>query len=210
MAYPILAYVHLFSFPVPAVVGIAKYARLQRAMKTLTILSIFACIDVGTQYVLASFKVKNYFVSDYFRVIEVGLLSMVFQMLSGERRVRTILRWMGGVFIAVWIVDMVVEVPAQINNAMEMISRIFILVMSLISLQASMKDESSPLVERSVFWVGLGAALYSSGTMVLVGLSNYLMQLGNSYFLAAWHINWALLIVANLFYTKGMLCKYQG
>ena len=127
MAIPIFAYVHLFSFPVPAIVGIAKYAGLQKAMKALTLLSVLACVNVGAQYVLASLNVKNYFVSDYFRVIEVGILCVVFYMLSAEKRVRFILKSLGGAFVAIWIVDMLVDHPAQINNAMEMISRIFIL-----------------------------------------------------------------------------------
>jgi hypothetical protein len=210
MASPVFAYVHLLSYPVPAIVGIAKYSGLQKALKVLSALSLLSCLNIGTQFVLASLKVKNYFVSDYFRVIEVGMLCAIFQMSIGQKPARLILKSLGGLFVGVWIVDMILPTSDHFNNVMAMISRVFVLVMSLITLQAAMKDETSPLFERSIFWVGVGAAIYSSGTLLLLGLSNYLLQLGTSYFLAAWHINWALLIAANLFYTKGMLCKSQG
>lgn len=210
MTQPILAYVHLFSYPLPLIAGIAKYARLHKSMKTMTILTALACLSIGTELVLASYKMRNYIVSDYFRVIEVGMLCLVFQMSIADTRMRIILRSLGGVFVAIWVADMVLHNVPQINNVMDLISRIFVLVMSLITLHSAMKDENSPLVDRSIFWVGVGAAIYSSGTLLLLGLSNHLLQLGTSYFLAAWHINWALLIVANLLYMKGILCKHQS
>jgi hypothetical protein len=210
MTPPILAYVHLLSYPLPVIAGVAKYARLHKAMKAMTILTALACLSIGTEFVLASYKMRNYIVSDYFRVIEVGMLCLVFQMSVADARTRIILRSLGGVFVSIWAADMVLHNAAQIDNVMELISRIFVLVMSLITLQLAMKDESSPLVQRSIFWVALGAAVYSSGTLMLLGLSNYLLQLGTSHFLAAWHVNWTFLIVANLLYMKGILCNPQG
>ena len=100
--------------------------------------------------------------------------------------------------------------PNHIDSGMAMISRTFVIAVSLITLQATLKDERSRLVERPVFWVAMGAILYSSGTLLVVGLSNQLLQLGKTYFDVAWHINWTLLIIANLFYTKGILCKSQA
>jgi hypothetical protein len=79
-----------------------------------------------------------------------------------------------------------------------------------VTLHAAVKDEKSHLLERPVFWVAMGVLLYASGTLLVLGLSNHLLQLGKPYFDVAWHINWSLLIIANLLYTKGMLCKSQA
>jgi ABC-type transport system involved in multi-copper enzyme maturation permease subunit len=100
--------------------------------------------------------------------------------------------------------------PDHINSGMAMISRTFLIVMALVTLQSAIKDEKLHLLERPVFWVVMGVVLYSAGTLLVVGLSNQLLELGVPYFVVAWHINWSLLIIANLLYTKGMLCKSQA
>jgi hypothetical protein len=61
-----------------------------------------------------------------------------------------------------------------------------------------------------LFWVAMAVALYSAGTLILLGLSNDLLKLGVPYFKAGWVFNWSLLIIANLFYAKAMLCKQQA
>ena len=211
MPIPVFAHVNAVSYLIPAATGVMRFSRSNRAMRTLAILCVLACFDVAAQLFLALKKEKNYFISDYYRVIEVTLLCAVFYFSLAPKGVRNILRGLGIVFFVIWVANTAwFNNYDQINNGMAMLSRIFVLVMSLMTLQATMKDESSPLLERAIFWIGLGAALYSSGTLLLLGLSNHLLQLGASYFLAAWHINWGLSIVANLFYTKGMLCKSQG
>jgi hypothetical protein len=55
--------------------------------------------------------------------------------------------------------------------------------------------------------VGTAVLLYSSGTLLLLGWSNQLAKSGMDTFITAWQINWVLLIMANLFYMKGLLCK---
>jgi hypothetical protein len=104
----------------------------------------------------------------------------------------------------IWFYD-----PDHIDSAMAIVSRILLIVMSLVTLQAAMRDEQSHLTARPIFWVVIGVILYSSGTMLVFGLSNQLLKLGETYFIVAWHVNWSLLIIANLAYTRGMLCKSQ-
>jgi hypothetical protein len=92
---------------------------------------------------------------------------------------------------------------------MGMIARSFLIAMSVIALWMQTKDERLLMLERSVFWVAVGVTSYACGTLVILGLSNYLVELGRPYFIAGWSINWCLLIASNIFYTKGMLCKAQ-
>ena len=211
MAIPIFGQIHALSFLVPATAGVKKFAGLSTALRMLAALCILACLNIATQYVLAVLSIKNYFISNYYRVIETSLLCAVFYYSAAPKGVRNVLRGLGILFFVIWGVDTIwYNNPNQIDSGMAMISRIFILGMSLITLQATFKDERSHLVERSVFWIAMGAVLYSSGTLLVVGLGNQLLQLGQPYFIAAWHVNWLLLIIANLFYTKGMLCKSEA
>ncbi len=211
MAIPIFGQIHLASFLIPASAGVTKFRTLNKAMRILAVLCLFACLDVILQVLLSMRNVKNYFISDYYRVIETSFLCAVFYYSVAPKGVRDVLRGLGIIFAVIWGADVIwFNSHDQISSGMAMISRAFVLAMSLIALQATLRDERSNLVERPIFWVAMGAILYSSGTLLLVGLSNQLLALGQSYFVAAWHINWTLLIIANLFYTKGMLCKSQA
>jgi hypothetical protein len=211
MAIPVLGQIHFIGYVVPATAGIIRFPRLSRAMRILTLLCVLACIDIAAQYLVALWGMKNYFLSDYYRVIEVSLLCVVFYLSSVSKGTRKVLRVLGILFVVIWVLDMIFfRDPDRINSGMAMISRTFLIVMALVTLQSAIKDEKSHLLERPVFWVVMGVVLYSAGTLLVVGLSNQLLDLGVPYFVVAWHINWSLLIIANLLYTKGMLCKSQA
>lgn len=211
MAIPVFGQIHAVSFLIPAAAGIKRFSKLSRAMRLLTVLCVLACIDIAVQLLVAWGGMKNYFLSDYYRVIEVCLLCVVFYLSTVSKGTRIVLRVLGILFVVIWVLDMVFfRDPDHINSGMAMISRTFLIVMALVTLQSAIKDERSHLLERPVFWVVMGVVLYSSGTLLVVGLSNQLLDLGVPYFVVAWHINWSLLIIANLLYTKGMLCKSQA
>jgi len=211
MAIPVFGQIHAVSFLIPAAAGIKRFSKLSRAMRLLTILCVLACIDIAVQLLVAFGGMKNYFLSDYYRVIEVTLLCVVFYLSSVSKGTRIVLRALGILFVVIWIVDMFYfHDPHRMNSTMAMTSRTFLIVMSLVTLQSAIEDERSHLLERPVFWVVMGVVLYSAGTLLVVGLSNQLLALGKVYFDVAWHINWSLLIIANLLYTKGMLCKSQA
>jgi hypothetical protein len=211
MAIPVFGQIHLASFLIPACVGVTKFATLNKAMRILAVLCLLACVDVTLQVFLSMKYVTNYFISDYYRVIETSLLCAVFYFSAASKRVKNVLRVLGILFVMIWVADMLwFNKPDHINSGMAMISRTFVLVMSLITLQATLKDERPHLLGRPVIWIAMGVVLYVCGTMLVLGLSNKLLELGKTYFDVAWHINWTLLIIMNLFYTKGMLCRSEA
>ncbi len=211
MTIPVLGQICALSLFVPATAGVTRFAGSSTAMRILAVLCVLGCLDVAAQLFLGARSVRNYFISDYYRVVETSLLCAVFYYSVAPKEVRNVLRGLGILFVVIWGADMIwFNNPEQYRSGMAMISRTIILVMSLFTLQATLKDERPHLEQRPVFWIAMGAVLYSSGTLLVVGLSNQLLQLGQTYFLVAWHVNWSLLILANLFYTKGILCKSQA
>ena len=117
---------------------------------------------------------------------------------------------MAAAFVIFWVSDLIFfYTPGQINTVAQLVDRILLIVMSIITLQAVIKDEASSLFERPVFWAAISVILYSAGTLMAVGLGNQLMALGRSYFDVAWDINWTFIIIANILYARGMLCKSQ-
>lgn len=177
-------------------------------MKILTVLCILACVQEAGEFVLGVLRITNYFISDYYRLIEVSMLCTVFWFSVKNVRMRWILVVLGVTFAALWTIDLLMfSDPRHMNSVMALIARAFLIIMSAVTLWSFTHEDGLLLTERPVFWLVAGVTLYSTGTIVILGLSNYLLGLGSTYFVAAWHVNWCLLIAANLFYTKGLLCR---
>ena len=177
-------------------------------MKVLAILLTLACIQTGLELAWALRSKTNYFLSDYFRIVEVSLLCIVFvtsSRLKGNRRYLIVL---GCVFAVVWAVNLIFfDDTNRMNSLMGMVSRAFMMAMAALVLWSQLHDERLPMTEQPLFWVASGVILYAVSTIAILGLSNTLIQLGRPYFYVAWHINWIMSIVANIFYVKGMLCS---
>ena len=208
MSTPIFGYVHLLGYFFPVVVGAKVFRQMSRGVKLLVILSFVSLLNISAQFALSLWKIKNYFVSDYYRIFEVSLLCGVFWLSVTRERIRTILASLGLVFALIWLGDIVLTSGhEQLNSRMAMTSRLFLLVMALIVLCTEVKDSRVQLTERYTFWVAGAVLLYTSGSFLVLAFSTQLLDLGREYHWAAWHVNWFLLIVCNLMYTKAMLCK---
>lgn len=208
MPIPVYGQIHVISYLIPTTVGIARFSSLNRAMRILTVLTVFACVDVALQYVVALWTGSNLIISHLYVVLESSMLCAVFYWSVPLRSTRNTLFMLGGSFIVLWATDMIFFFnPNEINTVTQLAVRIILIVMSAVTLQAMMRDERSSLFERPAFWVSIAVILYSSTTLVVVGLGNQLLALGLSYFDVAWDINWTFIIIANVLYAKGMLCK---
>jgi len=211
MATPVLGYVAAGAVFVPAAVGIARYKLLDQAMKLFTVFSLTSCLSVSAAFILGLFKIKNYIVSDIYHLVEVPFLALIYHTAIASASVRRILKGCILVYVAVWLADQLYFAdPARLNNALAMTSRIFLVVMSIIALHAFLKSTEARLTKEPMFWIITGTILYSSGSLVVVALSNELYKMGLTYFVIGWYINWTLSIVATLMFTKGLLCSSQA
>ena len=177
-------------------------------MRFLAVLCVVACIQLVAENIVGYLYGNNYFLVDYYTVVEMSLLAAVFffSAKSNVRRLAVAVLFFS--FIAYWVIDMLQKPdPQLINTKLAMVSRVFLIAMSLVGFQNVLAGEASAISRAPVFWVSFAVALYSAGTLVVFGLSNELLKMGFVYFSAAWYINWTLVIVVNLMYSKGMLCR---
>ena len=210
MPLPLYSKIHAVSYLIPATIGTARFFSLSRAMRILVVLCVLACIDVAAQIFVALWIGNNLFISHFYVVVEFVMLCSVFYRSVPQKRTKNTLLMTGAAFVVFWAADLIFFFdPRQINTAIQLVDRILLIVMSTITLQAVMRDEGSSLLERPVFWAAISVILYSAGSLMAVGLGNQLMALGRDYFVFAWNINWTLIIIANILYAKGMLCKSQ-
>ncbi len=162
------------------------------------------------RYFIALWMGNNLFLSHFYIALEFLMLCAVFYWSVPLKGTRNVLLTVAAAFVIFWVSDLIFfYTPGQINTVAQLVDRILLIVMSIITLQAVIKDEASSLFERPVFWAAISVILYSAGTLMAVGLGNQLMALGRSYFDVAWDINWTFIIIANILYARGMLCKSQ-
>jgi hypothetical protein len=173
-------------------------------------LCVLSVLNTVTAFVLARMKINNQVMANVYVPVELILITAVYFLSTVAGRFKGILLGSASLFVLVWFIDLIfIESPTGMNSTMAAISRLFFIAQSFLMINVVSKESAVQLSKRAIFWVASGVILYSTGTFIIAGLGSRLLEINVSSFVIAWHINWGLLIVANLFYTKGMLCEYQ-
>jgi hypothetical protein len=212
MKLPVLAVVAAFSFPIPVIAGIVRFKRLSTAMRVFLLFCIFALAEIVGEYVLGRKNINNTFLSNYSFLIETAFIVTVYLLSVESKKVKQIIVVSALLFLCIWIIDKIYfEIANRLNDEMAIASRVCIILITVVTIHSIAKQMNHPFTGEPIFWASSGIVIYSSGVILVVGLSNELLKMGTSYFLAAWHINWAMAIISNLMYTKGFFCtsKYQ-
>ena len=205
-----MGHIAVWSTLIPAVLGIWRFGRLDKPMKYFAVLCVVGAVNVLLEVVLSRLGIRNYFVSDLYFLVAVPFFGLVYHFSIKAQLARNLLRVCTALFVLVWLIHKAAFAdPNQLSSTLAMITAIWLVVMSIVTLNALLKTAARKLTHEPVFWVLTGTLLYFSGTFAVMGLSNELMKLGRWYFDFAWHINWGLTIIANMLYAKGVLCKAQ-
>ncbi len=205
-----LFYVVLASSFVTVIVGLTRYKILDRGGRALVILAAANCCQIMASYTLSVMKIRNLELLNDYRPVELVMIAIVFVFMVESKLVRRLLIFCSIGYVVIWIADKIyLDDPTQLNSRMAMLSRITAIIMSIAVLYSGGQTSSGFFTKRPLFWVGTAVLLYSSGTLLVLGLSNQLINLELETFIQAWQINWILLIMANLMYVKGLLCKPQ-
>jgi len=205
----LLGYVHSVSYAFPLIAGIRRFAVLNRTMRTFVVLMFLGATNMSAQFILGKLRINNHIVADYYRVFEVTIMCAVIYASVRKTIARRIVMALGILFVLVWIVDLFYASHSTINSTMAMYCRLTLLVVALIALQTTVQAADSRIVDRSIFWISAAATIYNAGSFAVLAFGSRLVELGQPYFTMAWNVNWALLTVANLMYTKAILCKVQ-
>jgi hypothetical protein len=211
MGLPLMGHIAAWSSLLPAIVGWMYRKNHGRAMNRFALFCIVAALNVVVALVLARLGVHNLFLFGIYSLVSVVLLASVFWSATTNVRVQRILLGSLVLFFLTWVLLEFIGAPnSGLNAPLVMATSFWFVMMSVVMLNDLLKTSTRRLTEYPIFWVLTGTIVYYAGTFVVLGLGNELMKLGVSAFTLAWHVNWVLTIVANLIYTKGMMCKSQG
>jgi len=208
MPIPLLGYIHFASYFIPAAVALYRFRSLQKPFRILAVLTVIACFNVTSLFVLGQLGINNSFQINFYVLLEFVLVGWIFQQAAGSATLRRFFTTLLLLFPIIWIFDKVfIEIPDEMNTEMALLSRLFLVVMAVFVIAPEQRDLYARMVDKAIFWTAAAVILYSSGTFLVFGLGNVLLKEDVSQFVLIWHINWALLIVANLLYTKAILSR---
>ncbi len=210
MNIPVFAHITAATYLVPAGFGIWQFRQLRGPLKVLAVLAVLAVLQLGAELLAAYLYGYNTFESGFYEFIELCLLGSIYLMVARKRVTRSLMLSLIAVYAIVWII----RIPSLFDSSivateMTVLDRVLRIVLSVVTLLSLIETEKTHLVDSPPFWIVFGVLLSSAGTLMVMALSNDLLRLGRPYFEVAWHVNWSMSIVSNLFFTKAFLCKQQ-
>ncbi|GEM_PF-1180022 len=211
MKLPAMAIVTVLSSFIPAIAGIARFKHLNRAMKVFLAFCIYCCCLEILEEILRRNAVNNTSLSNYYVPVESIFICVVYTLSVASKRIKRIISGLTLLFLCIWVADKVyLDIPGQMNSEMAVTSRVLIILISVMTIHAIVKQMNHPFIDEPIFWVSSGTLLYSTGVAPILGLVHELLKMGVSYYAAAWYINWSLEIISNLMYTKGFFCTAKS
>ena len=203
-----MAYAANSSYIIPAAVGVARFNVLSPALKALLLFCLYSCFEVGMELVMSLRHMNNTFLSNLDLPFELIFIGGVYWLGVENRKLRMVIVLLVSTFLCVWAVDqMFFYVPGQLNNEMGFVLQGFFVVLSVLAIHSIAKSTTISLVDEPIFWISTANILYATGALLIFGLMKELIKMGPVYFSTAWHINWSLVIIWNLMFAKGLLCK---
>jgi len=192
----------------PAAIGVFRFAKLSSAMKAYALLCVLSSLEIAAEFTFAFYHHNGIIVSNIALGVETIFITAVYAIAFNIKIVRGTMLALGATFALIWVPgSIVIQDPGQFNQAMAIASRIFILVTSVIALYTVATRTAASLTDESLFWITTGNILYASGLIFLLAVSNDLLALSPPYYTAAWDLNWSLIILADVLFAKGLMCR---
>ncbi|MEX2116122.1 MAG: hypothetical protein WEB37_04490 [Bacteroidota bacterium] len=209
MPLPLLGYVHILTFFVPVVVAARRYKDLGSTLRLLSLLCLIAAANSVIGFALGRFGINNQPLANCFVVVEFVMVGLIFRSAVRSRALKLLFAASVIVFPAVWVLHQGLFADLfRMNTEMAVVSKALLVLLAVAAMgQMLSGDPQIPFGTQPVFWIATAVLLYSTGTFVVFGLGNYFLETNKDLFVAAWHMNWALIISSNLLFTKALLCS---
>jgi hypothetical protein len=208
MKLPVLFYIAMLFEIVTALVGGFRYRNLPRPLRILEWLLIINIAEVGVQWIVASLHYHNLWTSHFYTFIEFFLLVLIYSSWVKSDRNRLMLWLCLSGFIIFWIVSKFTFEPlSRLDGWTAAISKILQITFSIFLIMDVVKESDIVWRDDPRLWVIAGIIIYSAGSIFIFALFNRMLQISPDRLKIIWSLNWTLIIIANLFYARGFLCK---
>ncbi len=208
MKLPLLFYIFLLIQCGTAAVGGFYYKSLSRPLRILEWLIVISVVDAGVEWFLNSFRIHNLWTMHFYTIIELIFVVMIYSSWMKQRRSRSVLLLCLAGYAILWIVSKFSFEPFSLaDDGTATISKILQIAFSAYLLLDVVKENEIVWTNDPRIWVTTGVIIYSAGSLFLFALFNKMLQVSPAYLLRMWSVNWILLIISNLLFARGFLCK---
>ena len=160
MKPPVIAYVALASTGIPAVAGAYFWKRSSSALKVFTVLCWLTVIELSISAALGKSGIRNYVISEYYRLFEVELLLTCYVLWMKNSKLVGVMKLTGICFLALWLLDKIYWADAsQINSIMAMAARLVIIGATIALFSHVLQSSTVPFIHHPMFWIGTGELL---------------------------------------------------
>lgn len=206
--YPLLAYISAFSAVIPIFTGIFRLMSIKRGMRILLVL---LCIGFATDFFLMwpyrGHQLVPWFVQAYIFLEYLLVMSIIYYW-QESKKMRELFKIIIGLYIIFWIYAKFTFEPLMgPDSVTASISRVILVLSAGYTLFVVIGDRLQPLLSHQRFWVLLSFVIYYTGTLMPFALQGILSNYSSGDLMLAWSINWILMIVSNILFTKGYLCS---
>ena len=208
MNFPGLFYFSLLIVIVTALVGGFRYRILPRPLKILEWLILFSIIEVGVQWFLASYHIRNLWTSHYYSLIEIIFVTFMYSSWVKQKQYKAVLFLCLAGFIILWIISKFTFEPLSMSDdGTATVSKILQILFSTYLLVIVVRESDIIWTNDPRLWVVAGTIIYCAGSIFLFALFTRMLQISQDRLKVVWFLNWILIIVSNVFYMRGFLCK---
>jgi hypothetical protein len=205
---PILAYIAFGAILFAMLVGGFNYRNLPRALRILVWLLSFNVVLTTVERILGMNNIKNLWMMHISTAVEYLLFFFIFYIWIEFSRTRLVLKTALVLFSCLWIISKFTFEPfSQADDLTAAVSKVIQIFFSSLLLVDVIKESDIVWKKDSRFWIASGTIIYCSGTIFLFALFNPMLAASRELLKTVYMINWILVILANVFYSIGFLCR---
>jgi hypothetical protein len=206
MSFPIFGYFTAASYLIPIAIGLINYQRLRSSVRIFYFYCAVVMAGVIIELIVSFFGINNHWIINIFRLFEIFILAVYCLRTINHSPFHYLIYASVLLFLLIWLFTNFLQDKIETFNAVDAFTAgvIQLVLSGILLFHAVHKDEVSP-IKTPKFWIATGILIYNSGTVVVLALSNTLLEQGLELFNIAWHINWSLCIVSNLMYSYSFL-----
>ena len=210
MNRPILLYITTASLFIPPITGIYRWKALDASMKFFAVFCLYTLIHTIVEMALGMNGINNHFLLHYYTLVEFSSIMFIYyQFFTSQKVLQQITFFTGILFVVLWWYDNAYFVdPKKFDDFISTVSQVILTLFSFIVLQRLYQHASPSITQYSIFWIATAVLFCYTSTIIIMAMSNRLLEMGMGYFTIAWSINWVFTIIANLLFTRSFFAKY--
>jgi hypothetical protein len=167
-------------------------------------MSLSSIIEV----VMGMYHIHNLWLMHISTLIEYSIILTMFYSWKNTRREKHRILILGGAFAVLWFVSkLFIESFSQMDTYTFAVAQMIYIVLAASMLFDVLKDSETVLKHDARIWVASGMMIYSAGTLIVFSFFNIILASTPELLNTVWHVNWILVIVATLFYARGIWCR---